>query len=610
MKFLNFEIKNYKGIQNTTIELSGAKDKIITLVGLNESGKTTILEAINFLENDIELSSRHKLIPKSKKHNFNEKIHVKGTLILEKDERDLIQKAVCTKFKFKEIVDLPEQITKDKFYQYTNSKYQSTTVKWNITLNAKTSKQKSFKKYGDKTEEWKFLLAEVSKYVPRIVYYENFLFNIPHEILIHPFENISEGEKPFYDMLQDILDSIERGLNIEDHIDDRIPKNDEANQSALKAILNKMGGKVTNLVLKPWGEIMGTKDKKIKFYHRIEKGKFPPKPSMSTTNGDAYFIRFELEDGDETYPISERSLGFRWFFAFLLFTELRKHRNHDPGETLFLLDEPASNLHSTAQKKLLDIFDELVNEGSKLIYTTHSHHLINPLYLESAYIVKNLSLDYSNEMEYDAAKTIIEATLYKQFVSKHPDQTDYFKPILDVLEYQPGHLELIPEILVLEGKHDYYSFHYINDIVLNDEFIINAYPGFGAGKNDKIIALYLSWNKNFQILLDSDHRGEKEKERYIQEFGVNIKDKIHTYKNIDPDWKNFKIEDLYDKTDIDKIMKSIQPKYKDFSKKLFHLEIQNLLASKVDIGITEITKQNFRKVFSFLNFSLNRNSTK
>ena len=47
MKYTKFVIKNFKGIRDTTInlqEIAGAS--VFALVGLNESGKTTLLEAI------------------------------------------------------------------------------------------------------------------------------------------------------------------------------------------------------------------------------------------------------------------------------------------------------------------------------------------------------------------------------------------------------------------------------------------------------------------------------------------------------------------------------------------------------------------------------------
>ncbi len=44
MIYKSFEIKNFKGIEDVTISLR--KNDLVLLLGLNESGKTTILKAI------------------------------------------------------------------------------------------------------------------------------------------------------------------------------------------------------------------------------------------------------------------------------------------------------------------------------------------------------------------------------------------------------------------------------------------------------------------------------------------------------------------------------------------------------------------------------------
>ncbi len=46
MYYRNFEIENYKGIKEIKVDLSN--NRILTFVGLNESGKTTILASINW----------------------------------------------------------------------------------------------------------------------------------------------------------------------------------------------------------------------------------------------------------------------------------------------------------------------------------------------------------------------------------------------------------------------------------------------------------------------------------------------------------------------------------------------------------------------------------
>lgn len=54
MKFRSFTIRNFKGISETTLDLGDGTASIHTLVGLNESGKTTVLEAINMFQPDEE----------------------------------------------------------------------------------------------------------------------------------------------------------------------------------------------------------------------------------------------------------------------------------------------------------------------------------------------------------------------------------------------------------------------------------------------------------------------------------------------------------------------------------------------------------------------------
>ena len=54
MHFTKFRIKNFKGISSAEIDLAqSGQGKVFTLVGLNECGKTTILEAINSFSPDL-----------------------------------------------------------------------------------------------------------------------------------------------------------------------------------------------------------------------------------------------------------------------------------------------------------------------------------------------------------------------------------------------------------------------------------------------------------------------------------------------------------------------------------------------------------------------------
>src|SRR5690348_12250370 len=53
MRYKSFRIRNFKGIKDTTINLQGVGGAgVFAFVGLNESGKTTVLEAIHSFSPD------------------------------------------------------------------------------------------------------------------------------------------------------------------------------------------------------------------------------------------------------------------------------------------------------------------------------------------------------------------------------------------------------------------------------------------------------------------------------------------------------------------------------------------------------------------------------
>ena len=90
--------------------------------------------------------------------------------------------------------------------------------------------------------------------------------------------------------------------------------------------------------------------------------------------------------------------------------------------------------------------------------------------------------------------TSLSATAYRQFVAEHPDQTSYFQPVLDLLDYRPSQLELVPDVVLVEGKTDFYLLRYAHELLdLGGE--IKLVPGTGAGALDPLIRLYVGWGQ-------------------------------------------------------------------------------------------------------------------
>lgn len=589
MRYKSFYIKNYKGIKELTIDLDrDPKTNIITLVGLNESGKTTILEAISLFSVEPDASVIHKLIPKSKKFSFTDTIEIHATLQLDEEDEKAVQ-AFCGSQDFKNIQPIKE-FTQKIVYEFKDSEYKEEDSGWEyeFSLNGLKRKKQYNRTYNPETPEFEAIQKFIcTNLLPPIIYYPNFLFDFPIRIYLEESTTEDKEQKTYRAVLNDIMDTFNEGLNIQDHIIKRLRNPSEGTNEALESTIDRMSVQITKVVFTAWGQLFDSNGKEIRL-----------KPAIDPATNLAY-LEVKLKEGTEQFQISERSLGFKWFFTFLLFTEFRKNRLSDKGEILFLLDEPASNLHSTAQKNLLITFEQLVSK-CKMIYTTHSHHLINPKWLSGAYIVKNKAIDYEKEFNALTENTDVEATIYKQFVVNHPEQRTYFQPILDAIEYSPSNLEEVPNIILTEGKNDYYTFKYLNEIIFQNEFQhIKLYPGNGADRNNQIIATYLAWGRDFTILLDGDKAGEDAKKRYIKEFGVIVDGKIITLKDVDPSY-NYATEKLFSEAELLSIVQTFDPLATAFDKSKFNTALQNLFIQEQVVELSDETKTKFRNLFEFI----------
>ncbi|CAN5855717.1 hypothetical protein BH24ACI1_BH24ACI1_20910 [soil metagenome] len=307
-------------------------------------------------------------------------------------------------------------------------------------------------------------------------------------------------------------------------------------------------------------------------------------------------VGFELDDEDNK-KLKEFLLGSLKFFTFLLLTQYRGFRKDDTRNTLFLFDEPASNLHPSAQSQLLESFGKFPTNTS-IMYTTHSHHMINPDWLEGTFVVKNEGLDYEDEDNYNAKNTNVTLQKYRSFVANHPNQTIYFQPILDVLDYSPGKLENVPNVVMVEGKNDFYTLKYFQEIVLKRFLSVKLMPGAGSGNLDCVIRLYLAWGRSFIILLDSDSAGVKEKKRYEDLFGILVQNRIFLLKDVDSSW-NKEMESLIEKTDIVAIQSVAYPSTSKFNKTHFNRAIQELYLTNKKPKMSKVTVNNFQKLLKF-----------
>ncbi len=593
MKYTKFEIKNFKGIKSLTIDLTkNPIGNVIPLVGLNESGKTTILEAINFFQNDIKDGEEHKLIHKRDKGKFTGEISVYVTLELDDYDREYIKNTISDNYTLESPV---KSVTIAKRYYFKDSEFDSVKntwffilKNWKNGLSVKTSRQKKYRNlHQENNKKWNELVTSIgNKLTPKILYFPDFIFKFPDKIHLKENENASysgedkDRQKEYRLIINDVLLSINENYSV-NKLNDKLKDATPQSLGAAKQILTEVRNSLNTKILEKWDEIFpDATEKTIEINHYKDN--------------ESIYLELSINEGNSSFKIGERSLGFRWFFGFILFTEFRQEREGSK-ETVFLFDEPANNLHQKSQQKLLTLFDNIAQK-SKIIYSTHSHYLLNTKSILNALVVNDSG---RNIKGYDYRQNI-KATPYREFCSNKQNDITHFQPILDVLEYVENPFEQTNNIVFFEGKNDYYTFKWVFETCLGLEFDFNFYPGAGVQKYENIFREYLAHNRNFIAIFDADKAGMTSKAKYIKNISQELENNIFTLKDIKGDFDGFVTEELFtdiEKSDIQKLSFSELTSYK---KGKFNTAIQELFINKDNFELSNETKENFTNIFNFI----------
>lgn len=551
MRYESFRIQNFKGIKDTTVQLqSVAGANVFAFVGLNESGKTTVLEAIHSFAPDEATSELlggdeglgvpfKERVPRHLLSEFTGDVSVAATLTVTAEDKKLISADLLSEHKIILNVDaIPDRIILHRQQRFDNGDFKQSYFTLRTKFEVRREKQRKWRDCDD--VERVYLRDAIFKLVPRIAYFPTFVFEFPKSIFLTDRGGVVD--KFYRRVFQDILDYDGRGQTVEKDIVRRVRRDDmiipwvtfftawgaNDDRDKIQQVMDRASSAVTKLVFGRWNKIFGedTRGKDVSISYEVVEGeREDAKGEKTKTNEHDVQIKFQIKDGTRRFDVNDRSLGFRWFFSFMLFTQFRVARAvAGAPPLLFLFDEPASNLHAAAQQKLIESFPEIAQNGHVLAYSTHSHYMIEPKWLEQTFIVTNRSdapgSSMLDEISLDDESLNVQVATYRSFVNKHPGQTSYFQPILDRLEVVPSKFDTHRASIVLEGKSDYYVLRYgermlgVSDLPL--------LPGLGAGTFGALAALHAGWNLNFLFLLDGDKQGNIERGRYADEFGIAL----------------------------------------------------------------------------------------
>lgn len=591
MKYTKFVIKNFKGISELSLDLTRYPNgKIFPLVGLNESGKSTILEGINFFQKDFDQDKRHSLIHKRDKGHFSGSIEVAATLDLGDEDKNIIDNFL--RAHRLEIESEVKTITYSKKYKCdggTPDNLTTTEITFEPNIKIKTPRAASYRDLDSFLLE--LLKEQLKSKLPKILYFPDFLFDFPEKIYLEtvpnpPWDTKEQERQDIYRaIVQDILYTINKSYELNKFLTKLKNRTDDGAQESVDQIKREIEMELNKAIVDPWQAI------------------FPNSPSKTievTTDSDTvsgYYLQIRIKEGTSKFGINERSLGFKWFFGFLFSTKFRNARQDEFGECLFLFDEPANNLHQSSQQKLLSLFEDIVSKA-KIIYSTHSHYLLTHKLILNTFIVKDEGR--TNEDEYNYRQNI-KAEPYALFVKNYPDQETHFKPILDVLEFVDNPFTPSGNIVFFEGKFDYYTFKLVEKkFFLGESYNFNFYPGGGVEKYENIFREYLANNRKFVAVFDADKAGKGTRTDYIKDISQELEKNIFTLKDVDGTFDTYTTENLFTGIERLEIQQKTFPASTEYKKSEFNTAIQELFINENDFELSDDTKARFKKIFDFI----------
>lgn len=585
MKLKKVKINKYKSfIQEQTVDI---EQKTTRLVGKNESGKTSFLEALakfNYFEEDTEKEFNETFdFPKNELKSYQkkgEKVEVVKCTFeilpyqIEKIEEDL-GKGV---FLSKEITVSVEYGTTIKSYDYVKSdekKFLKNLLK-NSTLEEVFLKElgksnqieelielckgrencteilKELNRIKDKSMEWSetlngYIVSQyLSEWLPKFWYFDEY-YSIPSRISISKMkaEQIDATfTKEEFNTAKALFDL----ANIE--IDEL---NDANSFEAFISELEATSNEITDKFLEYW-----TTNQNLEIKFEIEPiTNYHPNNSKSVVSQDKLLnIRIRNTKHRVSLPLKNRSKGFIWFFSFLVwFSRIESEKN---DRFILLLDEPGLNLHASAQKDLLTFIDNELSENYQVIYTTHSPFMIDSTKLHEVRTVYD-SLD---------AK---KGSMISNAIQEKDSETLF--PLQAALGYDIAqNLYISKNNLLVEGPADLIYITVMSSLLesmgrtsLTD--VATIVPVGGLDKVSTFISLLRGSKLNIVCLLDSftDQKGKRKVEdlishKIIKEKNIRFFDE---FSNVEG--KHADIEDLFEKEEYLKLFNDTFEEYEDIS---------------------------------------------
>ena len=510
MKYTKFIIENYRAIKGPLeIDLSS---RIIPLIGINECGKTTILQAIYCFDynNDNTYEGRHlKNTMNLYSPNRNVKPHITASIEIDRQKFFLITDHILTELKKRDnATPKPASVVAVGPDGQPIQKQQKTKYQIEIEELDKFRKEHSqhrvinlsiVRDFVGSTPQYfcdlfpslsadmqsQFCIDIIDR-LPRIIYTDDFT-DRPESII-----NINQaGQVPVSDW-KNIFEKVFRlagNYTLSDTLNEQDSRIQKTILSNVKIFLNES---LTGF----WSRFSSSRV--------IETNlDITPNKQLSVT------IVERTETGAESYfEITDRSKGFIWYYNFIMKIMFNPKESGSENETIFLLDEPGSYLHDKAQEDLCSKLKDISEKEGIVIYCTHSAKLLNP---------KIVAPNNIQIIEKDKNSNVQATSLLSKNNTKS-SKNSALQPLYEALEI-PEYEKITQneKIVCVEGIYDKYA---IECFCLNLSEDIRIFPSTGAASVINNISYFITYQRPYIALWDNDSEGRKQKEKASEYFGT------------------------------------------------------------------------------------------
>lgn len=571
MKLSEVRIQNYKSIQN-----SGwvpIEDDITTLLGANESGKTSFLEAIRSFESadaypeEVLCDKRDRTI---EKHTLPV---VELRYLLNGDEKDYLRRC----FDFAELDDViglvkyadgsrlisePEEVNLEfdlneqikptirkladiKMEAEDFSEGHEEGIRENFAQTLVPALDKIIEKEHDSLDSFLEEFDEVTAIVDELPKntkqskQKRNKFSIRMEKeqsrleLVQTRANVISDLLPtmvYHSEMDTIRDNVsEYDINKEDHKtftnllklvgikNDKFQEMDDVEKTRL---LDRAEGKIEGEVNNLWKQ----KEVSVELEYRNSQ----------------FFVLIKderAESGDrvtrDLRQPSERSKGFQWFFSFYI--NLTATTEGEDDNTILLLDDPAVFLHPQGKRDWLEAIEQLT-DNAQILYTSHSPFLIRKEFPSRIRLVRDVGIEGTKVTE-----------------KLHEGDQKSLEPLRKALGIGLGDSPFVSKRKILvEGVSDYYILTGLANYFKNylDEDIlkwseVTIMPTNGGNQMIQAAKWVSSEEFSYAMVLDNDEKG-KEVQQIVGERHHEIDDdRIILLEKEDGPHFHTEIEDMF-----------------------------------------------------------------